>query len=80
MSDSDYDDEDEGLDLGVILTSLTLAIARTGEAVMQLAELVPDTPQNRKAKSEVNGKIMEARQALQEAFEGMVDEDEEDDA
>ena len=31
MSDSDYDDEDEGLDLGVILTSLTLAIARTGE-------------------------------------------------
>lgn len=80
MSDSDYDDEDEGLDLGVILTSLTLAIARTGEAVMQLAELVPDTPQNRKAKSEVNGKIVEARQALQEAFEGMVDEDEEDDA
>lgn len=80
MSDSDYDDEDEGLDLGVVLTSLTLAIARTGEAVLQLAELVPDTPQNRKAKSEVNGKIMEAREALQEAFQGMVDEDEEDDA
>lgn len=78
MSDSDYDDEDEGLDLGVILTSLTLAIARTGEAVMQLAELVPDTPQNRKAKSEVADKIMEARQALQEAFEGMVEEDEEE--
>lgn len=78
MSDSDYDDEDEGLDLGVILTSLTLAIARTGEAVMQLAELVPDTPQNRKAKSEVSDKIMEAREALHEAFQGMVDEDEED--
>lgn len=77
MSDSDYDDEDEGLDLGVILTSLTLAIARTGEAVMQLAELVPDTPQNKKAKSEAVARIMEAREALQEAFEGMVDEDEE---
>ena len=77
MSDTDFDDEEEGIDLGAILTSLTLAIARTGEAVIQLAELLPDTPDNKKAASEVVDKIMEAREALQEAFSEMADDEEE---
>ena len=77
MSDTDFDDEEEGIDLGAILTSLTLANARTGEAVIQLAELLPDTPDNKKAASEVVDKIMEAREALQEAFSEMADDEEE---